>query len=484
MTHAIRVDGIGKRYGINRSSAAQTTSIRDQLTNGVRRLFGRPAPESLELAGSALEKAALQEMLDREAELERAALQEAAAKDDAVPFTALERASRIEPRHGQQKEFWALRDISFEVAVGERIAIIGANGAGKSTLLKILSRITAPSEGRIEIRGKVASLLEVGTGFHPELSGRENIFLNGAILGMSRSEIKAKFDQIVAFSGVERFIDTPVKHYSSGMYVRLAFSVSAWLDPDILIIDEVLAVGDTAFQKKCAERIKEMTREGRTVLFVSHSMATVNQTCHKALYLENGRVVSYAPVEEATIEYQRDVIELTEQGPWHRAEFTVPDKNVEIYSERRGLVECLSGWIEKEDGQVASEVPIERPFFIKVRYRVVEALKENIVPNFHLYDELGGRVFISMPVDPVPNVPGEYVAACVIPPFQLNNGRFIAALNMSSFTHTSPVHFSALSALRFEVVEEGYVDVRRHLWNGLLPGVSRPRLDWHVAQSR
>ncbi len=159
-----------------------------------------------------------------------------------------------------------------------------------------MSRVTLPTEGRAEIRGRVASLLEVGTGFHPELSGRENVFLNGAILGMSRSEIARKFDQIVDFAGVEKFIDTPVKHYSSGMYVRLAFSVSAWLDPDILILDEVLAVGDQGFQKKCEIRMKELTKEGRTVLFVSHSMATVNKMCQKALYLEKGRVVSFGPV--------------------------------------------------------------------------------------------------------------------------------------------------------------------------------------------
>ncbi|MFA5058041.1 MAG: ABC transporter ATP-binding protein, partial [Opitutaceae bacterium] len=188
------------------------------------------------------------------------------------------------PRAGRE-EFWALRDVSFEVKRGEVVGIIGRNGAGKSTLLKILSRITEPSTGRVVLQGRVASLLEVGTGFHPELSGRENIFLNGAILGMTRAEIRRKFDEIVAFAEVEKFLDTPVKHYSSGMYVRLAFAVAAHLDPEILIIDEVLAVGDAAFQRKCLGKIDAVARGGRTVLFVSHNLAAVQYLCQGALWL-------------------------------------------------------------------------------------------------------------------------------------------------------------------------------------------------------
>ncbi len=265
MSFSLRVEGLGKLYAINQ--AAGTWSLRDRMAAGLDRLLGRAGGAAQAVTGSE------------------------------------DTGEKTRPR-----AFWALRDVSFDVMEGERIGIIGANGAGKSTLLKILSRVTLPTEGRAEIRGRVASLLEVGTGFHPELSGRENVFLNGAILGMSRSEIARKFDQIVDFAGVEKFIDTPVKHYSSGMYVRLAFSVSAWLDPDILILDEVLAVGDQGFQKKCEIRMKELTKEGRTVLFVSHSMATVNKMCQKALYLEKGRVVSFGPVGETTDEYEDDVI--------------------------------------------------------------------------------------------------------------------------------------------------------------------------------
>src|SRR5208337_2757081 len=187
---------------------------------------------------------------------------------------------------GRKEEFWALRDVSFEIKPGEVVGIIGRNGAGKSTLLKILSRITEPTSGRIRIRGRVASLLEVGTGFHQELTGRENIFLNGAILGMSKVEIKRKFDEIVAFSEIEKFLDTPVKRYSSGMYVRLAFSVAAHLEPEILIIDEVLAVGDAAFQKKCLGKLDDVKREGRTVLVVSHQMQVIHATCKRAILLE------------------------------------------------------------------------------------------------------------------------------------------------------------------------------------------------------
>jgi lipopolysaccharide transport system ATP-binding protein len=206
-------------------------------------------------------------------------------------------------RRSGKDEFWALRDVSFDIEEGDIVGIVGKNGAGKSTLLKILSRITEPTKGRIDLRGRVASLLEVGTGFHPELTGRENVFLNGAILGMSRVEIKRKFDEIVEFAGVEKFLDTPVKRYSSGMYVRLAFAVAAHLEPEILIIDEVLAVGDAAFQAKCIGRMSEVASEGRTVLFVSHNMSAVSQLCRKGILLENGSLKSVGTAEDIVCEY-------------------------------------------------------------------------------------------------------------------------------------------------------------------------------------
>ena len=205
------------------------------------------------------------------------------------------------------EDFWALRDISFDVQTGDRIGIIGRNGAGKSTLLKILSRIVKPSAGRLEYEGRMASLLEVGTGFHGDLSGRENIYLNGSILGMNKQEIDRKFDEIVAFSEIEKFLDTPVKRYSSGMYVRLAFAVAAHLDPEILIVDEVLAVGDSVFQKKCIEKMTAIAAEGRTILFVSHSFQSINALCDKAILLENGRLTAQGGVEEVYSHYFKTV---------------------------------------------------------------------------------------------------------------------------------------------------------------------------------
>jgi len=247
-TPAIQVDGLGKRYRLGEHHSLG--SLRESLTNRLRSL-GRRRPEA-----------------------------EAAS-------------------------IWALRDVSFEVEQGEAIGIIGRNGAGKSTLLKVLSRITEPTEGRAVIRGRVGSLLEVGTGFHPELTGRENIFLNGAILGMTREETRRQFDDIVAFAEVERFLDTPVKRYSSGMYLRLAFAVAAHLEPEILLVDEVLAVGDLAFQRRCLGRMKSVTSEGRTVLFVSHNLAAIRNLCSRAVLLEQGRVTAIGPVDDVIDHYVR-----------------------------------------------------------------------------------------------------------------------------------------------------------------------------------
>ena len=226
------------------------------------------------------------------------------------PFSFLAHKAKRAIGLEKKEEFWALKDVSFNVNKGEVIGVIGANGAGKSTLLKILSQITPPTEGEVILRGRVGSLLEVGTGFHPELTGRENIFLNGAILGMKKSEIATKFDRIVEFAGVEKFLDTPVKHYSSGMYVRLAFSVAAHMEPDILIVDEVLAVGDAEFQKKCLGKMDEITRdEGRTIIFVSHNMAAIQQLCKKCILLESGKVTMTGETGEVIESYQKNIQE-------------------------------------------------------------------------------------------------------------------------------------------------------------------------------
>jgi lipopolysaccharide transport system ATP-binding protein len=258
MINVITVDNLGKKYILSHQGKQEAyVALRDVLAEGVRHLGRR--------------------LLGRNAAAQAGGLRE---------------------------EFWALKGLSFEVKQGDRIGIIGRNGAGKSTLLKLLSRITAPTTGSVRIRGRVASLLEVGTGFHPELTGRENIYLNGAVLGMSRLEIKRKFDRIVAFAEVEKFLDTPVKRYSSGMYVRLAFSVAAHLEPEILVVDEVLAVGDAQYQKKCLGRMEEVSNEGRTILFVSHNMESVKFLCDRGILLNNGRAVCSGEIESVVSGYE------------------------------------------------------------------------------------------------------------------------------------------------------------------------------------
>ncbi len=438
MSYSIKVENLAKCYMINHANNGGARSIREMLSKPFARLnAGR---------------------------------------------TAIENAARTEgTEHAREKmveQFWALRDISFEVAEGQRIAIIGGNGAGKSTLLKLLSRITEPTMGRISIRGKVASLLEVGTGFHPELTGRENIFLNGAILGMPRSEIKKKFDSIVDFSGVEKFLDTPVKHYSSGMYVRLAFSVSAWLDPDILIVDEVLSVGDQAFQKRCAQRMKELTSDGRTVIFVSHSMSAVKSMCEKALYLKKGEIVSYGPVEDATTDYLRTVLEETEAETWHRPKFEFPDARLVTHVQIADYADCRGGQITDAHGQVTANLNINESFSLTLNYSIRKEVPHRVVPNFHFYDEGGNRVFISLPETTALTALGQYQATCHIDPFQFNVGRFSVMLALSSYEVEAPLHFAVEHALRFEIQEPVQADARRHGWEGGLPGVSRPRLNW------
>lgn len=263
---------------------------------------------------------------------------------------------------GNSDYVWSVRDVSFEVKKGEVLGIIGRNGAGKSTLLKILSKVTAPTTGNIKVNGRIASLLEVGTGFHPELTGRENIFLNGAILGMTKTEIRSKFDEIVDFSGVERYIDTPVKRYSSGMYVRLAFAVAAFLEPEILIVDEVLAVGDAEFQKKCIGRMKDVSvNDGRTVLFVSHNMAAIQKLCTEGLLLKNGRAILADEINSVVDKY-------LESG--------YANSNVAEYEPNlNNLASVIKVEVIDENGESAYEVPIGKKWIVRVTFRVNESTR-------------------------------------------------------------------------------------------------------------
>jgi lipopolysaccharide transport system ATP-binding protein len=275
------------------------------------------------------------------------------------------------PMRRNREELWALEDVGFEVERGSAVGVVGHNGAGKTTLLKILSRITAPSTGEARIKGSVGSLLEVGTGFHPELSGRDNVYLNGAILGMRRKEIKAKFDEIVAFAEVERFIDTPVKRYSSGMYVRLAFAVAAHLEPDILIVDEVLAVGDASFQRKCLGKMGEVSSEGRTVVFVSHNMAAVRSLTSKALWLDHGRVAGDGPSEQIVSEYlaatagaEAAVVDLSDDAA---------RRTVGKWTARRVRFESIA--LLGPDGEPVTSIPQDAPLAFNLTFGVTEPLR-------------------------------------------------------------------------------------------------------------
>ena len=298
-----------------------------------------------------------------------------------------ELVSLISGKRAKQEEFWALRDVNFEVTPGEVLGIIGPNGAGKSTLLKILSRITPPTHGTVTLRGRIGSLLEVGTGFHPELSGRENIFLNGAILGMTRKEIRKKFDEMVSFSGVEKFLDTPVKYYSSGMYVRLAFAVAAHMDPEILVIDEVLAVGDAEFQKKCLGKMEESTRgQGRTILFVSHNMAAIQSLCTRCLLLDKGKLTMDGGTREVVNSYlrfaQTSMFDLTQR------------------QDRKGSGEIRFSRVKIEGVHGAERVKTNFPMRIKLFFDVPSAAQyDDVMVAISIRDVIGGQNLLNFRTD-------------------------------------------------------------------------------------
>ncbi|MGI8606165.1 MAG: ABC transporter ATP-binding protein [Gaiellaceae bacterium] len=370
---------------------------------------------------------------------------------------------------GGEETFWALRDVTFEVPTGQAIGIMGRNGAGKSTLLKILSRITEPTRGRAEVYGRFGSLLEVGTGFHPELTGRENTYLNRAILGMSRAEIDRKFDEIVAFAEIERFIDTPVKRYSSGMYVRLAFAVAAHLEPDILLVDEVLAVGDAAFQKKCLGTMSEAAKRGRTVLFVSHNLVAVRGLCERALLLDSGRIVQDATPAEVIAFYLGEGRVTNAEAVWEDRANAPGNERVRLHRIR--LLDA--------DQTVTSTLQAEHPFEIEIEFWN-EKPGSRLGATVVLYDEEGVCVFSSLsnrePAWHERSWPeGLFRSRCRVPGHLLPDGRFYVSLVLwgdgYSWAYTHDY------ALEFEVAESLE---RQGDYVGEWLGVVRPSLSWET----
>lgn len=365
---------------------------------------------------------------------------------------------------------WALKDVSFNVQRGELVGVIGRNGAGKSTLLKILSRIAEPTAGFAEVRGRVSSLLEVGTGFHAELTGRENIYLNGAILGMRRAEIERKFDEIVAFSEVEKFIDTPVKHYSSGMYLRLAFGVAAHLEPEILIVDEVLAVGDANFQRKCLKKMEDVGQHGRTVLFVSHNLPAITRLCRRAILLDGGRVVMDGPSHHVVSSYLKSDLAITSVKEWPSIEKAPGNDIVRMCAVR----------VRTPEGQITNTVDIRRPIGVEMEF---EVLKPNhiLVPNYGFDNDEGLCMFVANDRDPEwtrrPRPVGRYISTAWIPGNFLSEGTITVGAGIIS-ENPFVVHCDDPEAVAFQVIDSLDGDSARGDFAGDMPGVIRPLLRW------
>lgn len=419
---AIRVEDLGKRYRIGVQNARYRT-LRDALVSAVK-----------------------------------------------SPFLALGNR-RFTPAN----TIWALDGVTFEVKKGEVLGVIGRNGAGKSTLLKILSRVTEPSRGFAEIHGRVGSLLEVGTGFHPELTGRENIALNGAILGMKRAEIDRKFDEIVEFSGVEKFIDTPVKWYSSGMYLRLAFAVAAHMEPEILVVDEVLAVGDAEFQRKCLGKMSDVAGQGRTVLFVSHNMSAILRLTRETIVLEKGKLVLRAPTAQAVDYYLSSGYAQSGEHRWQ------PD---EIPADSAPFIP-LALRVRNQQNQIVDTVRSIEPVTIEIEYRLQSPIA-GLRVGIYLLSTQGEQIFASFDTDNPDQYEkfstrpaGHYLSRCTIPADWLNEGRYIIGVNASTFRVRR--YFQDENALSFTVDASGAPGMQ---WGELRLGPVRPRLNWQIEQER
>ncbi|HPT23908.1 MAG TPA: ABC transporter ATP-binding protein [Anaerolineaceae bacterium] len=419
--YAIQVKGIGKRYRIG-AAQERSDTLRDLIVSQVGKARGI--------------------------------------------FQPRRSAARSDHNH-----IWALRDVSFDVKKGQALGIIGRNGAGKSTLLKVLSRVTDPTEGVGELRGRVGSLLEVGTGFHPELTGRENIYLNGAILGMRKKEIDARYDEIVAFSEVDQFIDTPVKRYSSGMYLRLAFAVAAHLEPEILVVDEVLAVGDADFQRKCLGKMSDVAQQGRTVLFVSHNMSAIQRLTEESIVLDKGKVLLRAPSAEAVDFYLNRGLSKLGERFWEHDEIPVTAAPFRPLAIR----------LLDKNNTVSDSVRSVDPITIEIEYQL-EAEITGLRVGYYLNTSRGEAVFTSFDTDPhdlfneyTSRPAGVYLSRCTIPANTLNEGRFSIGINASAYRIKR--YFQDDQALSFSVDASGAPGTQ---WPEPRPGAVRPALDWRI----
>ncbi len=389
-------------------------------------------------------------------------------------LTRVAKSVASRPHRHHHEDIWALRDVSFEVPEGQVLGVIGRNGAGKSTLLKILTRITTPTSGRAEIRGRVGSLLEVGTGFHPELTGRENVFLNGSVLGMKRKEIGGRLDEIVEFAGIERFIDTPVKRYSSGMYVRLAFAVAAHLEPEILLVDEVLAVGDAEFQRRCLGRMQDFGESGRTVLFVSHNMQAIARLCERTILLADGQIERDGPSPDVVAYYLQ-----SGQGSGSFRDLTDADQ---VWSD--GLAKLR--WIRVvQDGRTVESADVRRPIGIELAFTVLEP-GQPLFPKIKVNSAEGEIVFNAFDTDSRwhdPVEPGDYVATAWIPENVLNEGLFTVDPAIASLGSGKLLpHAGARLVVSFHVHDPGEGDSARGRFTGQLRGVVRPLLEWTLEE--
>jgi len=418
MSTAIRVENVAKRYRIGAREPYRTLreALREAALAPLRRLSGRPLPGA--------------------------------------------------------ETLWALDGVSFAVAEGEIVGLVGRNGCGKSTLLKILSRVTEPTRGEVHLRGRVGSLLEVGTGFHPELTGRENVYLHGAILGMRRAEIDRKFDEIVAFAEISGFLDTPVKRYSSGMFTRLGFSIAAHLETEILLVDEVLAVGDVGFQRKCVQKMESVARGGRTVIFVSHNVSAITRLCPRAILLDHGTLVADGPAPDVMSVYLQAGYGASAEREWLDAGRAPGDDVVRLHAVR----------IRAADGTVSDALDVRQPCTVELTFVVAEG-GHRLVPNVQLTNEDGATVFVSHEVDSPwyrqPRPAGRYVTRAIIPPNLLAEGTFVVSAGVHGMDPVQ-VRIHERDAAAFQIVDPLAGDSARGDFHGPMPGVVRPMLCWET----